>query len=103
MAIAPIYMNGMITATPEVTTAKLSDDNKAALLQSNSETTVAKEAEDHVNQVRSKDAADNNTGETDDSGSSKNEYAGDGGMHRKRKESFGKVVKKQQGGFNITI
>ena len=97
MAIAPIYMNGMITATPDVTNVKLSDDNKAALMQSDSENTVAREAEEHVNQVHSKDTADNNPGDSDASGGSRNEYAGDGGMQRRKKDNFGKVIKKQQG------
>ncbi len=103
MAIAPIYMNGMITATPDITNVKLSDDNKAALMQSDSENTVMQEADEHVNQVRSKDNSDNNPGDSDAADGSRNQYAGDGGRQRKRKDSFGKVVKKQQGGFNITI
>jgi len=102
MAIAPIYMNGMISATPDVSSVKIAEDNKAALLQSDSEATVAREADEHVNQVHNKDDADNNTADSDTSDGSRNQYAGDGGRQRKKKE-FGKMVKKQQGGFNITI
>lgn len=103
MAIAPVFYNGMISATPEISNIKISDDSRAATIQANSEAEVAEEAREHVNQVRTKDNADGAESEADASGGSRNQYAGDGGAKRRKKDSFGKVVKKQQGGFSISI
>ena len=104
MAIAPVFLNGMITASPEVAHLNMTDEAKAASLQLNSENEVQQEADNHVNQVRGKDNADGTENDADASGGSHNQYAGDGGAKRRRKEdSFGKVVKKQKGGFSISI
>ena len=104
MAIAPVFYNGMISSTPELTNIRVADDAKAAAVQLNSEAEVQQEAEDHVNQVRTKDNADGTENDSDASGGSNNQYAGDGGARRRKKgDSFGKVVKKQQGGFSISI
>ncbi|MBQ7584155.1 MAG: hypothetical protein IJT24_06045 [Lachnospiraceae bacterium] len=104
MAIAPVFFNGMISASPEITHVNLTDEAKAASMQLNSETEVQQEADSHLNQVRNKDNADGTENDSDASGGSRNQYAGDGGAKRRRKEdSFGKVVKKQQGGFSISI
>ncbi len=94
----------MISATTDVSNIKASDDLKAAAIQANNASEVEQEADQHVNQVRTKDNADGAESESDASGGSRNEYAGDGGAKRRKKgDSFGKVVKKQQGGFNISI
>ncbi|MBO5550993.1 MAG: hypothetical protein J5966_03455 [Lachnospiraceae bacterium] len=104
MAIAPVFYNGMISSTPDIANVRIADDARAAAIQANSESEVQKEAEDHVNQVRTKDNADGAGSESDASGGSRNEYAGDGGARRRKKEdSFGRMVKKQQGGFSISI
>ena len=106
MAIAPIYLNGIISATGDIGSIRAGDDAKAAAMQSSTEATVEEEADHHVNQVINKDNADGPSSESDASGGSRNQYAGDGGRNRKKKEdgdSFGKVVTKHQGGFNITI
>lgn len=104
MAIAPVFYNGMISATPEVSNIRIADDARAAAVQANSEAEVAEEADQHVNQVRTKDDANGPESESDASGGSRNEYAGDGGARRRKKQdSFGKVVKKQRGGFSISI
>ena len=104
MAIAPVFYNGMISSTPDITNIRMADDAKAAAMQVNSETEVQQEADEHVNQVRTKDNADGAETESDASGGSRNEYAGDGGARRRKKgDSFGKMVKKQQGGFSISI
>ncbi|MBQ8956517.1 MAG: hypothetical protein IJ075_06080 [Lachnospiraceae bacterium] len=104
MAIAPVFYNGMISSTPDIANIRMADDAKAAAMQVNSESEVQQEAEEHVNQVRDKDNADGAESESDASGGSRNEYAGDGGARRRKKgDSFGKMVKKQQGGFSISI
>lgn len=104
MAIAPVFLNGMITASPEITNINMTDEAKAASMQLNSEAAVQQEADEHVNQVRNKDNADGTENDSDASGGSNNQYAGDGGAKRRKKgDSFGKVVKKQQGGFSISI
>ena len=104
MAIAPVFLNGMITASPEVAHAGMTDEARAASMQVNSENEVQQEADQHINQVRNKDNADGAETDSDASGGSSNQYSGDGGARRRRKEdSFGKMVKKQQGGFSISI
>lgn len=104
MAVAPVFYNGMISSTPELTNIRIADDAKAAAVQLNSEAEVQQEAEEHVNQVRTKDNADGTENDSDASGGSNNQYSGDGGARRRQKrDSFGKVIKKQQGGFSISI
>ncbi len=104
MAIAPVFFNGMISASPEIAHVNMTDDAKAAALQINSEAEVQQEADEHLNQVRNKDNADGTENDSDASGGSRNQYAGDGGARRRKKDdSFGKVIKKQQGGFSISI
>ena len=104
MAIAPVFFNGMITASPEIAGTVMNDEARAASLQFNSEAAVRQEADEHINQVRNKDNADGTENDSDASGGSRNEYSGDGGARRRKKEdSFGKMVKKQQGGFSISI
>ena len=104
MAIAPVFYNGMISSATDIANIRMADDTKAAAMQFNSEAQVQQEAEEHVNQVRTKDNADGAESDSDASGGSRNEYAGDGGAKRRKKgDSFGKMVKKQQGGFSISI
>ena len=104
MAISPIYLNGMISATPEIAAARHTDDARAALIQSSTEADVEEQADDKVHTVQSKDNADGPTAGFDASGKGSNEYAGDGGARRPgKKNTDGKVVVKNKGGFSISI
>ena len=101
MAISPIMMNGTVSVSQDISVLKQNDDNKAVLMQNAAEVTVDEQTDIKDHSVQEQGNVDTSTG---DSGEGGNEYAGDGGMHRKKKEDpDGKVVIKKKGGFDITI
>ena len=81
-----------IPRTQDYTTMKQNEDNKGAFQQMTRE-------------VHSSDNADWYTGQYDAKEKGKNEYAGNGGKHRKKEnsEKDGVVVTKQHQGFDIKI
>ncbi len=58
---------------------------------------------DKLSRVREADDANNDQRKFDSSEKGDNEYAGDGGRNRKKKEQDGRVLIKNKGGFDISI
>lgn len=104
MAISPVYLNGMISATPDITAVRQTDDVRAALMANASENDVEELADEKVHTVTAKDNADGPSAGFDASGKGSNEYTGDGGAQRRKKpKGDGRVIVKNKGGFDITI
>ncbi len=104
MALSPVYLNGMISATPDISTVRQTDDMKAALVQSTTETDVEEIEDEKAHSVYAKDNADGTTAGFDARNKGNNEYAGDGGANRPKKpKGDGRVIVKNKGGFDITI
>ena len=84
-----------IPRTQDYTTMKQNEDNKGAFQQM----TLGEHAQ------KQSDNADWYTGQYDAKEKGKNEYAGNGGKHRKKEnsEKDGVVVTKQHQGFDIKI
>ena len=80
------------------------EDNKGVLQQMTLEQQSDKQNEQRTREVHSSDNADWYTGQYDAREKGHNEYAGNGGKHRKKENpEEGVVVKKQHQGFDIKI
>ena len=93
-----------IPRTQDYTTMKQNEDNKGAFQQMTLGEHAQKQSEQRTREVHSSDNADWYTGH-DAKEKGKNEYAGNGGKHRKKEnsEKDGVVVTKQHQGFDIKI
>ena len=85
-----------IPRTQDYTTMKQNEDNKGAFQQMTLGEHAQKQSEQRTREVHSSDNAKEK---------GKNEYAGNGGKHRKKEnsEKDGVVVTKQHQGFDIKI
>ena len=92
-----------IPRTQDYTTMKQNEDNKGAFQQMTLGEHAQKQSEQRTREVHSSDNADWYTGQYDAKEKGKNEYAGNGGKHRKKEnsEKDGVVVTKQHQGFDL--
>ncbi len=104
MAISPIVFNGAINMTQDVTQLRQADESgKASLIQEFSGKQEEQNAEDRIKRVRESDDTENYMKGYDASEKGDNEYAGDGGRNRRRKNKEGQVFIKNKGGFDISV
>lgn len=94
-----------IPRAQDYTAMKQNEDNKGVLQQMTLGEQSQKHSEQRTREVHSSDNADWYTGQYDAKEKGNNEYAGNGGKHRKNKnpEKDGTVVVKQHRGFDIKI
>ena len=76
-----------IPRTQDYTTMKQNEDNKGAFQQMTLGEHAQKQSEQRTREVHSSDNADWYTGQYDAKEKGKNEYAGNGGKHRKKENS----------------
>ena len=101
MAISPIMLNGTVSVSQDISIYKQNDDNKDQIMQNAVENIVDEQTDIKDHSVQEQQDVDTST---EDQGGSRNEYGGDGGMRRKKKENpDGRVVIKKKGGFDISI
>ena len=103
MALSPILFNGTINASQNVAEIRANEDGKVNIMQGEAARRNEDDTTEKMSRVREADDADNFQRQFDSSEKGDNEYAGDGGMNRKRKDKDGTVLIKHKGGFNITI
>lgn len=99
MAIGPIELHGMVTRTQDFQQIKANENQKPVFDNMTYSTQVEKQAEKNVEYVHNKDNTEFTKG---DSNQNKNEYAGDGGRNRKKKED-GKVINKSLRSFDMKV
>lgn len=94
-----------IPRTQDYTVIKQNEDNKGVFQQMTLEQQSDKQSEQRTREVHSSDNADWYTGQYDAKEKGNNEYAGNGGKHRKKQDpgKDGVVVAKQHQGFDIKI
>ena len=102
MAIGQIEIQGQITRAQDYTTIKHNEDMRGNVEQANAGEQVSKQAENQVNRVNQKQQPDNQNNKHDAKEKGSNEYRGDGGRNRakkeeKQKEEDGKVLLKGVG------
>lgn len=98
MPIGPVELHGMVARTQDFQNFKTAEDNKPILENMYSGERLDRKAEEKSTNVQQKD----NAGLSGDAKHSKNEYGGDGGKNRKKKED-GKVINKSVHSFDIKI
>ncbi|MCR4590092.1 MAG: hypothetical protein K5668_04675 [Lachnospiraceae bacterium] len=103
MAISPILFNGTIGASQNVAELRANEDGKVNIMQGEAAQRNENDTTEKLSRVREGDDANNDQRKFDSSEKGDNEYAGDGGRHRKRKDKDGTVYIKSKGGFDITI
>lgn len=104
MAIGQIEIQGQITRAQDFTSIKHHEDSKGAVDQANVSVQFSKQVEAQVTKVKRGEQPEyyNKRFDAKDKGS--NEYHGDGGQNRRKKEQKepdGKVLLKGMGSFDI--
>ncbi len=104
MAIGFVEMQGQITRAQDFTTVKHNEDTKGLVDQSNFGQQMTKQVERQVQRVNQREQAQNRQKKFDAKEKGSNEYHGDGGRGRKRKEQEvdGKVLLKGVSTFDIS-
>ena len=104
MSINPVFLNGTISASQDISAMKAHDDNKGNIMQGNAFKEVEQKAEENLERVRKGDDVNNEQRKFNAADKGDNEYTGDGGKNRKKKSQDGRVIKKsREGGFDIQI
>lgn len=103
MALSPIVFNGTINASQNIAEMRANEEGKVNVMQGEAARRTEDDIEGKLNRVREADDANNDQRKFDSSEKGDNEYAGDGGRNRKRKDKDGTVLIKNKGGFDITI
>ena len=103
MAISPIEFSGTLGAQDNLSHLKANEDNRAAILHGNAHIQVEHEAVNKLNRVREADDVSKEQKGFNASEKGDNEYQGDGGRNRRKKEREGQVVVKSKGGFDISV
>ncbi len=105
MALSPIYFNGTIGASQNVAELRAGEEGRVNILHGEAAKRTEDGTQEKLNRVREADDADNNLRKFDSSEKGDNEYAGDGGRNRKKRENEkdGRVLIKNKGGFDISI
>lgn len=104
MAIGAIEMT-TIARTPDYTTIKHNEDAKGMIDQGNFQTQFQKNVEQKTQTVKQGDNADRQEKKFDAKEKGNGTYSRNGSQQKKKQEQTpdGKVVVKQQGGFDIKI
>ena len=104
MAISPILFNGTISLSQDISNIKSHEDNQSSVLHVNAQRKFEEQINESLTRVREGDDVKNNAGGFDAREKGKNEYTGDGGIHRKKKKTDGdRFFMKSEGGFDISI
>ncbi len=92
-----------ITRAQDYTTIKHNEDNKAFVDQTNIGQQAERTANQRATTVRSSDDTEWHNKQPDARDKGSNEYAGDGGSRRRKKEPVEQVVIKGRGSFDMKI
>lgn len=105
MALGPVEMNGMISRTQDYSTVKQNEDNRGIINQQAFQNHFEKELNTKHSQVIQKDDIRKEDRKFDAREKGDNEYQGNGGSRRKKKEenTNGKVIVKGHSSFDIKI
>ncbi len=105
MTISRVELQGQTLRAQDFTNIKHNEDTKVMVDQSNITQQTEQTAQNRLHQVNRSDETDNREKGFDAKEKGKNEYAGDGGKNRRRKEEDGRVFIKGQGsgGFDFKV
>lgn len=103
MAIGPIELHGTVLRSQDYTSVKHQQDNQAAIQQAQFGQELKKEVENKLRQVNQSDKPEYQQKKFDAKEKGSNQYQGDGGKKREKRQDDGKVIPKSSGGFDIKI
>ncbi|MBQ3105371.1 MAG: hypothetical protein IJC59_05875 [Lachnospiraceae bacterium] len=106
MAIGQVELNTAMSRIQDFSIQKQNEDNKGVIDQGNFQNQFKKEITNNLRQVNRGDQAESRNEKHDAREKGKNQYAGDGGRHRRKGEGVtpdGVVVSSSQRGFDIKI
>lgn len=103
MAIGFVELQGQITRAQDFTTVKHNEDTKGLVDQSNFGQQMTRQVERQAQRVNEKEKSENRQKKFDAREKGSNEYHGDGGRNRKKreKEADGKVLLKGVSTFDV--
>ncbi|HKM20612.1 MAG TPA: hypothetical protein VJZ01_01035 [Lachnospiraceae bacterium] len=103
--ISPIEVNGIISRTQDVSSIRHNEENKNMVDQNHFQNKFAQEVDQNIRTVHQSDDSDKSNTRHDAREKGKNEYRGDGGKNKKKKEpeQDGHVSVKGYSGFDIKI
>ncbi len=103
--IKPVMMQATVQRTQDMSGIKHQEDNKAYVAQSNAQTTLKKEVEHRLQDVRKKDDADYNQQKYDAKEKGKNEYFSQKKREDKddSEDEDGKVILKKRATFDMKV
>lgn len=105
MAIGQIELQGQITRAQDFTSIKHNEDTRGTVEQANVSTQFSKQVESNVTKVKRGDQPEYYNKKFDAKDKGSNEYHGDGGKNRnkkEKKEADGKVLLKGVGRFDVS-
>lgn len=105
MAIGMIEFQGSIQRTQDYTALKQQENTKPAVDQNNFQVQIDKKVDEKINQVVKGDDTSKSETHADAKEKGNNQYAGDGGAGRKKKDisKEGKVVLKGTSHFDMSV
>ena len=92
-----------IARSQDYTTIKHNEDNRAAVQQTMISQQIHKDVEQRAREVRSGDNTEWQNKKFDAKEKGSNEYSGNGGDKRRKKEETGRMVVKGRSGFDMKI
>lgn len=104
MAITPVEWNSVMSNTQDYTSVRHQEEMKGMVDQTNFQSALDKEVKDRVKQVHGKDDAQMNQKKYDAKEKGSNQYSGDGGAKRRKKEVVtDRVTVKGMSHFDMTV
>lgn len=104
MAIGPVILNGVVTASQDYSNVKQNEDNKAMVQQQGFHVQLEKQIDIRHTRVVENEQMRKEERKFDAREKGSNEYTGDGGKKKKRGENAnGKVIVKGQSSFDMKI
>jgi len=103
MTISRVEIQGQVTRAQDFTTIKHNEDNKGMVDQTHFQRQFDQTVENKIRQVHQGDSTENRGKKFDAKEKGNGNYSGDGGRKRKKSEEDGRVILKNQGGFDMKI
>ncbi len=104
MAIGQVELNSAMTRIQEFTTMRHNEDQRGMVQQNQIHQQFSKQLDTHVRHVAESEQAEYQNKKFDAKDKGSNQYSGDGGSFRKKKQnSDGKVPGISESGFDVKI
>ncbi len=104
MAIGQVELNSAMTRIQEFTTLRHNEDQRGMVEQNHLQHQFSKQLDTHVRHVSKSEQSEYQNKKFDAKDKGSNQYSGDGGSHRKKKQNTdGRVLGLSETGFDVKI